>query len=101
MNNLTVFFFSLMDFNAESETATLHTGLTAAHTAEDVREELLFNVCDPRHISVVEVPELQPVLDGDGCLLGFTTRPMPDENCPQAVSESVENMEGAGNEPQV
>ena len=101
MNNLTVFFFSLMEFNAKNETATLHTGLTADHTAEDVREELLFNFCDPRHISVVEVPELQPVFDGEGCVLGFTTRPMSDENYPQAVPEPVKNMEDAGNAPQV
>ena len=61
MENLTVYFFSLMDFDMENKATTMHTGLAADHTPDAVRADLLCSFRDPRHISVVEVPELQPV----------------------------------------
>ena len=116
MDALTVYFFSLMDFDMENKTTTMHTGLAADHTPDAIRADLLRSFRDPRHISVVEVPELQPVFDGAGGVVGFIGRSdapkkprdfldktlhLPAANYPQPDGKPVDNMEDADHAPQV
>lgn len=115
MDTLTVYFFSLMDFDLENKATTMHTGLAADHTPDAVRADLLRSFRDPRHISVVEVPELQPVFDGAGGVVGFIGRDeppkqrhdflgkvlhLPAADYPQPDGKPVDNMEDADHAPQ-
>lgn len=99
MEKLTVFYYSLMEFDLKSKVATLHNGLTSSIDQAVVLAEIKACFSNPRHISIVPVPELRPIYDEDGKPVGYMGVDLaaaPDlTSYPQDSTSGVENVEVA------
>ena len=99
MEKLTVFYYSLMEFDLESKVATLHNGLATNTDQAAVLAEIKACFSDPRHISIIPVPELRPIFDEDGKPIGYMGVDLaaaPDfTSYPQDSTSGVENVEVA------
>lgn len=111
MKKANVYFFALLVFDDEKRNATVHAGLATSTSGDYIRKDLAATFKNLRHVFVAKVPELEPVYDGDGEVVGYKNRDkrpanpgkplfVLDESYQQTGGQPVENMEGVEHVPQ-
>lgn len=56
----------------EADDMTVHSGMTVNTSLQAVRDDIEHNFIDPCYVRVTRIWELEPQLDADGNLIGYT-----------------------------